>query len=510
MKVLLINPTLQGETFTQHLGLTSLGSYINARTNHRASILDFGFHRKNWQQYLKAKIEKEAPDVFGVTLSTPNRYAAKEIAEELSKYGRPVICGGPGATIMPEETMATMKIDALCRGEGEFTLTEWLDSLERGSDPSQISGLWLRRGQEIIKNSPRPVNPKIDELPFLDWTLWEDIDLMLSTYKILSFLGVRGCPHSCTYCSATTLREILPGFVRECDPKRYVDHIKYQWNVLKDHDFKVAWMWDQVFTTNTTWLEKFTDEYKAQGLAGVLPYAVYARADEIDEKRARLLKESGCIIVRIGFETGDRYMRHVVYEKRISDEAYKEAVRICREYGLSITGYFMLGGPGETRQTLNNTYNLVRSLKVDVPTFYVFKPLPRTRAVEKLQEFGGEVKDLWSTRVVDIRFGGMVYTPYLSPRQVELFQWKCIVSFIPGIVFRQIFRWKFKYFVELVKYISKNLGKGTSLLDLYRNFTYSCHIMMASVNKSRAALESRAEKRQKELQSKEHPLGRTT
>ena len=478
--MMLINPTLQGETFSQHLGLTSLASYLNARTPHRSSIIDFAFHRKQWRVYLREKIGREAPDVFGITLSTPNRFAVKTIAEELRQYGRPIVCGGPGATILPEETMKTIPVDLLCRGEGEFTMAEYLDCLEAKGCPDGIAGLWVRKGDTIIKNPPRPVNQAIDDLPYLDWTLWEDIDDMLSAYRILSFQGVRGCPHDCTYCSAVALREALPGFVRECDPERYVRHIEHQWRILGRRGFCVAWMWDQVFTTNSQWLARFAEEYTRSGLAGKLPYSVYARADELDQERAKLLADSGCIVVRIGFETGDHYMRHEIYEKKISDAAYEAAVRLCHQFDMAVTGYFMLGGPGETRASVANSYRLVRRLHLDVPTFYVYKPLPRTKALEKLAAMGGYIDDLWNTRVMDIRFGGMVHTPYLSPRQVERYQWKFIISFIPPVIFRQMLRWRLRYFAELFRYFRRNIGRGTPLLDLCRNFTYYCHIMMAS------------------------------
>lgn len=482
MRALLVNPTLQGETFNQHLGITSVASYLNARTDHRAGIIDFAFHRKNWRKYLRKKIDEQCPDVFGITLSSPNFYAVKEVVEELRRYGRPIICGGPGATIMPGETMASLPIDALCRGEGEITMAEYLDSMENDNAKTDIPGLWIRQGDTVIKNPLRPVIRDLNTLPFLDWTLWEDIERMLSTYRILSFIGVRGCPHECTYCSATVLRETLPGFVRECSPRYYVEHIKYQWEKLKDYGMTVAWLWDQVFTANPEWLEEFVNEYIRQRVSDLLPYAVYARADELDEHRVELLKKSGCITVRIGFETGDRYMRYEVYKKPISDESYFKAVQLCRRYQLPITGYFMLGGPGETYSSLKNTYNLVRKLKVDIPTFYVYKPLPKTEAVSKLKEFGGKIDNLWDWKVVDIRFGGMVHTPFLSPRQVERFQWKCILRFIPWIIIKQMLKWRLTYFLRLFQYLSRNIGKGTPFIDLLRNFTYSFHILMASTN----------------------------
>ena len=480
MRMLLINPTLAGESFSQHLGITSLASYINARTPHRAEIVDFGFRRCGWREYLDSRVRRFDPDAFGVTVASPNLFAAKTIIDVLRPYGRPILGGGTHCTVMAEQALDDLGCDAICIGEGEFTLSEYLDRLAAGAGPDGIAGLLYRRNGQIIRGEPRPVNQRIDDLPDDDWSLWDDVQLHLDVFGMLSFYGTRGCPHECSYCTSATLREILPGNFRLCSPELYAARVGRQFERFGPRGFRVAWLWDQVFTRDAAWLERFCTEYRRLGLHRRLPYSVYVRGDELDEERARLLAESGCIIIRVGFESGDDWMRCDVYQKRISRDSYRECVRLCRKYGLSVTGYYILGGPGETWRSMWNTYRLARELAVDTPTFYVYKPLPRTAAVKKLHDLGGYFTDVWHRKVLDIRFGGMVYTPHLSPRQVEMFQMVCALRFLPIVLLRQLWRLGPRYFSLFWGFVRRGRRHGVGIADSYRHFTYTISIQGAT------------------------------
>ncbi|MCL6451003.1 MAG: B12-binding domain-containing radical SAM protein, partial [Acetobacteraceae bacterium] len=488
MKVLLVNPTLRGEIFTQHLGLTYVASYVNARTPHRAAILDFAFRRRQWQQHLKARLEREQPDLVGITVTAPNISSVKKIIGEVrSLHPRlPILLGGTLVTVLPEEA-ARLGPDMLCVGEGEMTLADLLDDMAAGRDGSAVPGIRLVSGGRPGPGGPRPVNQALDDLPFLDWDLWEDIDVHLKVYGMLSFYGTRGCPYDCSYCSAHAIREKLPGHFRLCGPSRYVDHLQYQWNRYRGRGLKVAWLWDQVFTYSGEWLGQFAEEYRRRGMDRLLPYSIYARADELDEERVRLLKESGCVVVRIGFESGDERILNDVYRKETTLESYYRAAELLRKAGISLTGYYILGGPGETLETVKRTFELARRVDADTPTFYVYKPLPATRALETLKALGGSVVDLWPKKVVDIRFGGMVYTPHLTPRQVERLQTRFILYFIPRLVLKQMRIWKLKYFTRLISYWRLNRRYGLGLVDILRNYTYMTGIEMQMDRRFRRA-----------------------
>jgi radical SAM superfamily enzyme YgiQ (UPF0313 family) len=131
MKISLVNPNLSGDVSILDIGLTYLATYINARTQHRADIIDFTFHAKGWQSHLKNKIEKYQPDVIGITCTWLYLYYVKAMAKEIKeKFGISVICGGYQATLDPEEIMGIPQVDAVCIGDGEFVLAEYLDALQ--------------------------------------------------------------------------------------------------------------------------------------------------------------------------------------------------------------------------------------------------------------------------------------------------------------------------------------------------------------------------------------------
>jgi radical SAM superfamily enzyme YgiQ (UPF0313 family) len=208
-----------------------------------------------------------------------------------------------------------------------------------------------------------------------------------------------------------------------------------------------------VFTVNRRWLEDFCDEYVKLGLAGRLPYSVFTRADTIDEEKIALLADSGCKVIRLGVEAGNERIRNEVYEKHISDDQIRQAVSLCKKYGLTITAYNMLGGPLETKATLMDTYRLNKELDVQRPVFFIYRPLPRTKGVEKILESGGIIDTEKMSTIDSLHFGSVVRTGDLTPRYVERFQRKMFLYFISKRILRLILKQKHRFFLNLIRYM---------------------------------------------------------
>jgi len=113
----------------------------------------------------------------------------------------------------------------------------------------------------------------------------------------------------------------------------------------------------------------------------------------------------------------------------------------------------MLGGPSETRATLNDTYRLNRELDVHRPVFFIYRPLPKTKSVEKIIESGGFIDHERMDRIDSLHFGGVVFSGDLTPRYVELFQKRMFFYFISRRILRLIYRQKWRFFINLARYM---------------------------------------------------------
>lgn len=124
----------------------------------------------------------------------------------------PIIYGGVHPTLLPEETIKHSLVDAICIGEGEKTIVEYLNRLEKGESPN-VKGIWYKENGKIVRNSLRPFIQNLDSLPFPNWDYW-NIEKYFKTFFIpnsLSILSSRGCPYNCSFCSNRAIASAIPG-----------------------------------------------------------------------------------------------------------------------------------------------------------------------------------------------------------------------------------------------------------------------------------------------------------
>jgi len=476
MRLSIVSPNLSGDVSILDMGVTMLATYLNERTSHEANIIDFTFHRHRWREVLREKIDSFRPGAVGITMTSLYmpyiRDTARLVKEE---YGLPILGGGYHSSLMSDETLEMDDVDAVCIGDGEIATAEYLDTLEGGGSLEGVEGIWAKQNGDIIKNPLRELNQDIDSLPIQNYDLWEDLDEYLYFMELLYFIGTRGCPFNCTYCSEYPMKKLLPGrHFRQRNPEAYAQEIRAQWDKYRDRGMRLAHTFDPVFTVDKKWLEQFCAEYARLGLAGALPYSIFTRADTVDEDKIRMLAETNCRVIRIGIEAGNPRIRNEIYEKHISDEQIREAIALSKKYGLTITGYNMLGGPTETRATLNDTYRLNRELDVHRPVFFIYRPLPKTKAIEKIIESGGIIDHEKMNAIDSLHFGSVILTGDLTPRYVELFQKRMFFYFITRRIFRLIRRQKLRFFVNLARYMFRAWRKKVSFEYTVAYFLICC------------------------------------
>lgn len=464
MKISIISPNLSSDISVVDMGVTYLATYLNTRTHHRAQIIDLTYHRKDWQVYLNKKIEKFSPDAIGISIVSMFMQYTRRIAKEIkARYNLPIVLGGYHATLCPEDAISVQNVDAVCIGDGEFPIEEYLNALEEKRSAEGISGMWVKENGRLIKNPLRELIQDLDSLPIPNYDSWEDIDRFIFYNGVIYFIGTRGCPFTCTYCSEFPMRDATPGkHFRIRDPRAYAREIKSQWEKYKDRGMRVAHTFDPVFTINKKWLQEFCEEYISTGLSKVLPFSCFARADTIDEEKVEMLAAANCKVARIGVEAGNERIRMEVYDKKIPNEQYRKVFRWLHNNGIAVTGYNILGGPGETMKTMRDTFNLAKELNIDRPIFFTYRPLPKTQGAKLVTELGGKIDQKKWEEIDSLHENSNVYTGYLTPAQIVWFRRMCLSYFMVKRMLGLIKKQKHRFFLNLVKYFYRGYKDGIS------------------------------------------------
>ena len=378
MRVLLIQPP-ESQTVVgfskfgcpEPLALEILAASV---PDHEVEILDMRMDRD-----LESCLRRFAPQVVGVTGYTPNvpqMLAVCRSTKELDPSMVTVV-GGYHATLCPED-FDTPDVDVIVRGEGERTLPEFLEALERGADLAEVDGLVFRRGGDHIHTGPRELLDDLDDSPAPARHLTEqyrDRYFFQFWSSPAPLETARGCPHNCKFCSVWVFHRSRCRFK---SPGRVAEELQ---RVGSD----IAYFVDDNFLQNLRRAERIHELVADAGLK--LKYWMQARADSI-VRRPDLIErwaEIGLSTVLVGFEKF-REEELTDLRKRSTVEANEEAARILRANGVDIWGAFIVD-PSWGKSDFAALAEYVRRLKISFPQFTVLTPLPGTEFFrEKVKE----------------------------------------------------------------------------------------------------------------------------
>jgi len=387
MKVLLIQPPYPFSEFPKpSYALMSMGAVLKGR-GVEVEVLDLLSTRYSPKK-IEACLERYAPDLIGITSVTMNFPMAVKILQ-YCKTLRPeaaTVMGGPHVTFMAGETLrAFPEVDVIVRGEGEETIQELVQTLESEKKLEEVRGLTYRRDGIVVETEDRPFIQDIDRLPLPDRTLFP-LARYLAMRVPASILTSRGCPTGCSFCVGYRMTGRKGRFR---NPLRVVDEIQ----AAQSLGFDEVCIDDDLFTRNRRHVSAICDEIGKRGLK--LKMYIFARVDTVDEPLLRKLREAGCAMICFGLESGNQKVLDLA-NKRATVEGARRAVELSKAAGIAPLGSFILGLPGETRETMEETISFAQSLGIP-HGFHLLSPFPGTRIREKASEYGITVlTDDWS------------------------------------------------------------------------------------------------------------------
>jgi len=343
-----------------------------------------------------AYVEEYRPNLIAVSVVDSTLNFAISLINEVKEKNIPTIFGGVGATFLPEKIL-NKGIDWVCRGEGEEMLVEICTRMLNGEDVKNVRNLCFKdTNGTIIKNPLRPL-VDINNLPMPDFSIYDSSRLYRPFHgRVLKMVQIdidRGCPFTCTYCAAPSIRamnteEKTGCYYRVKSTDKIIKEMKY---LVKKHNLNFIWISSETFLAGSIEeLQRFARRYKEEIN---LPFWCQTRIDTFLKTKVDILYNMGCRAVSVGFEHGNERIRNDILKKRITNQQILDGIKEISRYDIFVTVNSMIGLPDETREEIFETIEMNRKIKKILKknqslNVFIFAPFSGTPLRQKCIEKG--------------------------------------------------------------------------------------------------------------------------
>ena len=358
-------------------------------------------------------LEDFKPDLVGTTCWSPT-YKSAVTALEVAKSINPkttTVIGGVHPTSYPEFILNTEKsIDFLFRGECDLSFPAFVDELEFGSPNfSKIKGLMFKdsSGQFVMNETER--EPDLDKIKLPDYKATRLQEYLQAGYKYATthdrnapIWVTRGCPYRCSFCSAPTqngrvIRKHSVQYVVDWIKKLYFEENVTHINIIDDN-----------FTFFMPYAKEFCQSFidlNLKNLTFGTPNGI--RMQRLDEELLHLMKKAGWENLCVAPESGSVHTLERM-KKDLKPDVVPPIVKMIQKAGLKVHGFFILGYPGDTKEDLRASIELLRKCNFDFFYLHNFQALPGTPVFDELVEKGEIPPDFLPKNYSD---GARSYTP---------------------------------------------------------------------------------------------------
>ncbi len=265
----------------------------------------------------------------------------------------PIVLGGAGYSIYPRSALAFLGADMGIKGEGEAAFVKLLDRLSRKKDISDIPNL-VFPGAGCGGTSA--AFERLDDLPLPVPNGLFPFSTEFGAQKIwLPFQTRRGCPMRCSYCSTAAIEGTI---LRKRSPQIVVDSVCR----FVEAGFANFFFVDNTFNFPPSYARQLCDLLAARKLGIEWRCILYPWL--VDEKLVESMARAGCVEVSLGFESGSKKILRSM-NKRYQPEDVRAVSKLLHKYGINRMGFLLLGGPGETRQTVEESFEFADSLELE-------------------------------------------------------------------------------------------------------------------------------------------------
>lgn len=364
------------------LALLAIGSFLDSK-KYNVIIIDGRLEKDPMLKINQAL--KQNPVCFATTVLTgsPIKDALKISEAVKNKMPQlPVVWGGWHPSLFPEHTLVNPNVDVVVKGQGEIAFAELIERFIEHSSLEGLKGVCFKKDGEYFAN-PESVMQDINGFPAFNYDLIDVPAYMnLSGRKQLDYISSQGCRFRCSFCADPFMyKRGWFGF----GPERMGDEIEKLW---KKYKFNHIHFQDETFFTYAPRVKAIAEEF----INRKLPISWFGtmRADQgvrLSEENWKLCKESGLERVMIGMEAGTQEMLDWMQKDTTTEQVF-EVARRCIKYGIAINFSVIVGFPGETKESINHTLNVVKQLREMSHTFHMgiffYKPYPGNKIADEL------------------------------------------------------------------------------------------------------------------------------
>jgi anaerobic magnesium-protoporphyrin IX monomethyl ester cyclase len=367
----------------QTLGAIAVASYLK----------DNGVNIET-QDFYVDPVDVSTAGIVGISSTFMDLKDVNEITEYIKERNpeATLILGGPISwSYPPEKIMSEIPdLEAIILREGERTFLHLIKKIQNDEPLSQISGIAYKSGNKVKKTSP-PTFIEGNEFPRPDWNL---VDLA-KRMPILPIETSRGCIYKCAFCSETTY---WPKPVRLKPVNKITEELK---NNIKEFNIKTFRFVDSCFTAPQKRCAKICDAIIEEDLD--IKWTSYARIDNMSSELLQKMKQSGCVSVDIGMESGDPTILRRM-EKNYTPKDIIESINAAKEVDIITHCNLVVGFPGETAETIGNTINTIEKAQPDTYDAYLLDLAPHTKIYNHAEMFGIQGNRLmWRHKTMDTK-----------------------------------------------------------------------------------------------------------
>jgi magnesium-protoporphyrin IX monomethyl ester (oxidative) cyclase len=337
----------------------------------------------NWEK-IKERLKDISPDIVGISCAYSSQYHnAVKFAELVKKCDKKAITvlGGAHPSALPEDTLKNPYIDFIVVGESEDSFVKLVDALKEGKDVKLIAGIGYKNNDKIIINKKMGYKKNIDELPFPARHLFlmekyfrygKEHAFYSKNHPSTTLITSRGCPGKCVYCS---IHSVFGSVWRARSPSNVEKELEY----LKErYHIKEVHFEDDNLTLDKDRMMLICDKMIRNNLklSWTTPNGVSIK--HLDEELIKKMKEAGCYRMFIGVESGNQRVLNEVIKKNLLLTKVEEIIRLLKKYKLKITGFFVIGFPGESKECIEDTIKFVTKHDFDAISLSIASPYPGT------------------------------------------------------------------------------------------------------------------------------------
>ncbi|MCB8968177.1 MAG: radical SAM protein [Ardenticatenaceae bacterium] len=366
--------------------------------DHKIAIIDANAERMGWPEFTK-KLDQFKPKYYMTQVTAPTLENDIYGCFLAKARGAQTIAFGTHVTPIPRETMRPYPtLDYILMGEPDLTIRDLLDHLEgkidqrsaniqklfADHDPTYapsfnedgsvnmhgIKGLVWRDGADVVINETRPFIANLDDMPHPMHHLlpMEKYRMPLINGPFTFIVTSRGCPAGCTYCIKHVSYQYS---VRVRSPENIMEEM---W-ILKKLGMNNIHMYSDLFTVSRDQVMGLCKLMIEQNIG--LKWTCNSRVDYVDEEMLAMMGKAGCRLISWGIESGNEQILRHARKGAYPDKAAR-SLQWARNAGIMNWGYFIIGLPGETEETIQDTIKFSKSLPLDIALFHVAAPYPGT------------------------------------------------------------------------------------------------------------------------------------